>query len=63
MGLDFFLRLYLRNWQRELHSGGLRVSTGYAAEEGYGDAKETIEVEVRYRYNNGEMKRYEGGKI
>jgi len=32
-------------------------------EEGYGAEKETIETEVRYRFNNGELKRYEGGKV
>ena len=32
-------------------------------EEGYGHDKETVEVEVRYRYENGEMKRYEGSKV
>ena len=31
--------------------------------EGHGQQKESVEVEVRYRYNNGEMKRYEGGKV
>ena len=32
-------------------------------EEGYGSDKETIEIEVRYRYNNGELKRFEGAKL
>jgi stage V sporulation protein R len=41
----------------------INILTYDVIEEGYGEAKESVEVEVRYRYNNGEMKRYEGGKV
>jgi stage V sporulation protein R len=41
----------------------INILTYDAMQEGYGPEKETIEVEVRYRYSNGEMKRYEGGKV
>ena len=44
---------------------GCRYCEAHAirAAERYGSSKEIIEVEVRYRYNNGEMKRFEGSKI
>ena len=41
----------------------INILTYDVVSEGYGKEKETIEVEVRYRYNNGEKKRYEGGKV
>jgi stage V sporulation protein R len=41
----------------------INILTSDVLEEGYGHEKETVEVDVRYRYNNGEMKRYEGSKV
>ena len=41
----------------------INLLTQDVMEEGYGRDKETVEVEVRYRYENGEMKRYEGSKV
>ncbi len=41
----------------------INVLTYDVMEEGYGSEKEVVEVEVRYRFNNGEMKRYEGSKV
>jgi spore cortex formation protein SpoVR/YcgB (stage V sporulation) len=31
--------------------------------EGIGDKQQSIEIEVRFRYSNGELKRYEGTKV
>ena len=44
-------------------SRSINILTYDVESEGYGNEKESVEVEVRYRYYNGEMKRYEGGKI
>ena len=41
----------------------INILTNDVMEEGYGNDKEIVEVEVRYRYENGEMKRYEGSKV
>ena len=41
----------------------INILTYDVISEGHGPDKESVELEVRYRYNNGEMKRYEGGKI
>ena len=47
----------------EIMKKPINILTHDVITEGYGNEKESVEVEVRYRYNNGEMKRYEGGKI
>jgi spore cortex formation protein SpoVR/YcgB (stage V sporulation) len=41
----------------------INILTHDVMEDGYGEEKEVVEVEVRYRYNNGEMKRFEGSKV
>ena len=41
----------------------INILTYDVEEEGYGEKKKLLKVEVRYRFNNGEMKRYEGSKI
>ena len=53
-GGKFFL--YNRN-------GNISLALGDMAASMTSMVKESVEVEVRYRYNNGEMKRYEGGKV
>jgi hypothetical protein len=47
----------------EIMKRPINLLTYDVEEEGYGSSKEIVEVEVRYRYNNGEMKRFEGSKI
>ena len=47
----------------EIMKRPINILTYEVETEGYGKHKETVEVEVRYRYSNGEMKRYEGGKV
>jgi stage V sporulation protein R len=47
----------------EIYKSPINIITYDVMEEGYGSGKEVIEVEVRYRFDNGEMKRYEGSKV